>query len=79
MNRPAQSVSAFAGVAVLGAALIWSYASLTKLSCLKFLAGCRGTFRYPAWISAFSRFRRCRQSCNAGGRQHHHECRRTSV
>ena len=29
MNRPAQSVSAFAGIAVLGATLIWSYASLT--------------------------------------------------
>ncbi|MBA2484925.1 MAG: DegQ family serine endoprotease [Nitrospira sp.] len=29
MNRPTQSVSAFAGMAVLGATLIWSYASLT--------------------------------------------------
>ncbi|MEP7152529.1 MAG: DegQ family serine endoprotease [Nitrospira sp.] len=29
MNRPAQSVGAFAGIAVLGATLIWSYASLT--------------------------------------------------
>ena len=29
MNRPPQSVSAFAGIAVLGATLIWSYASLT--------------------------------------------------
>jgi serine protease Do len=29
MNRPTQSVSAVAGIAVLGATLIWSYASLT--------------------------------------------------
>ena len=29
MNRPTQSVSTFAGIAVLGATLIWSYASLT--------------------------------------------------
>ncbi|MDP9132081.1 MAG: DegQ family serine endoprotease [Nitrospirota bacterium] len=29
MNRPTQSVSAFAGIAVLGATLVWSYASLT--------------------------------------------------
>ncbi|MBI4001444.1 MAG: hypothetical protein HY348_06645, partial [Nitrospira defluvii] len=29
MNRPTQSVSAFAGIAALGATLIWSYASLT--------------------------------------------------
>ncbi len=29
MNRPTQSVSALAGIAVLGATLIWSYAALT--------------------------------------------------
>jgi len=29
MNRPAQSLSTFAGIAALGATLVWSYASLT--------------------------------------------------
>jgi hypothetical protein len=78
MKRPTQSVSAIAGIAALGAALLWSYLPLTTSHASNPSPAAEERPATMTGTLARSRIRRCRQDGHTGRREHHHERRRRS-